>query len=169
MSTGAVIRQARRSGGLTQAELAHRAGSSQAMVARYETEAASPTVRTLERLLRATGRELVLDSIPAQSDCEALPRLLPRVRALRDQILAATQAIGATNVRVFGSVARGDEHSGSDIDFLVDFPARTVGLMPLLRLGSDLESLLGRPVDIAAEELLQPDVRVRALAEALEL
>ena len=50
------------------AELARRAGTSQAMVARYETGAASPTVRTLRRLLRAAGRELVLSGPPASPE-----------------------------------------------------------------------------------------------------
>lgn len=139
------------------------------MIARYEAETASPTIRTLERVLQAAGRQLVLDTIPAEPTDSPLPKVLPRVQALREQILNYAQAIGATNVRLFGSVARGEDSAASDIDFIVDFPARERGLMPLLELATQLESLLGRPVDVAAEELLRPEIKARALAEAVAL
>ncbi len=63
-----------------------------------------------------------------------LPKLLPRVQAVGDQIKVAARAIGADNVRIFGSVARGEDQGGSDIDFLVDFAVGDGGLMPLLTL-----------------------------------
>ncbi|MGH3304699.1 MAG: helix-turn-helix domain-containing protein [Streptosporangiaceae bacterium] len=159
----------RREAGLTQAELARRAKTSQAMVARYESGAASPTVRTLARLLRAAGRELVLAG-PAPTE---LPVTRRRVTGLlrehRAEILAAAAAIGASNVRIFGSVARSAETPESDIDLLVDFPARKRGLFPLLRLADEVEAIVGRPVDVAAVEVMAPPVRERALAEAVPL
>lgn len=60
-----LIRRTRRSAGLTQAELAGRAGTTQAAVARAERAGANPTVRTLDRLMAAAGRELVLLASPA--------------------------------------------------------------------------------------------------------
>ena len=63
VDTAELLLEARRMAGLTQAELARRAGTSQAMVARYETGIASPTVRTLRRLLRAADRDLELSSV----------------------------------------------------------------------------------------------------------
>lgn len=168
MDPAALLVHVRRRAGLTQAELAHRAGTSQAMVARYETGVASPTVRTLRRLLRAAGHELVIASRPAGSTDLSGPvaRLLHEHRAA---IRAAARQIGARNVRVFGSVARGEDTPDSDVDLLVDFPARERGLLPLLTLAERVESLVGRPVDVAALEVLAEPVRERALAEAVPL
>jgi uncharacterized protein len=75
----------------------------------------------------------------------------------------------AGNVRVFGSVARGEDTPESDVDLLVDFPASERGLFPLLRLAGEVERLVGRPVDVAAVEVMCGPVRERALAEAIPL
>jgi predicted nucleotidyltransferase/DNA-binding XRE family transcriptional regulator len=165
VDAGVLLVRVRREAGLTQAELARRAGTSQAMVARYETGVASPTVRTLARLLRAAGSELVLSS-PAVRANGPVAALLREHRA---EIKAAAEAAGAGNVRVFGSVARGEDTPESDVDLLVDFPASERGLFPLLRLASEVERLVGRPVDVAAVEVMSGPVRERALAEAIPL
>src|SRR5579864_756958 len=123
MDSPEVLIEARKCAGLTQAELARRAGTSQAMVARYETGVASPTVRTLQRLLRAAGRNLELSSVTSETIPPA-GRLAAALREHRDEIRTAAERVGAHNVRVFGSVVRGDDTSESDIDLLVDFPAR---------------------------------------------
>jgi uncharacterized protein len=166
---GVLLAGVRREAGLTQAELARRAGTSQAMVARYETGAASPTVRTLGRLLRAAGRELVLSSGLPDSTEESPGPVAALLREHRAEIRAAAEAVGAGNVRVFGSVARGEETPESDVDLLVDFPAGERGLFPLLRLAREIEELVGRPVDVAAVEVMAGPVRERALAEAVPL
>lgn len=86
----------------------------------------------------------------------------------RDQILMIASSHGAHNVRVFGSAARGDACSSSDIDFLVDLdPDRT--LMDPGGLLIALEELLQSPVDVATERMLRPKVRERALADAVPL
>jgi len=138
------------------------------MVARYETGAASPTVRTLARLLRAAGHELELSG-PAASPHGPNGPITARLREHRAEIQEAAAAIGASNVRVFGSVARGEETPQSDIDLLVDFPAGERGLFPLLKLAAEIESMVGRPVDVAAVEVMAEPVRARALAEAIPL
>jgi uncharacterized protein len=163
-----LLLQARRSAGLTQAELARRAGTSQAMVARYEAGAASPTVRTLRRLLRAAGRELELSAATADTGIPVVP-LAKALREYRAEINAAAERVGAGNVRVFGSVARGEDTPESDVDLLVDFPVRERGLLPLLTLAEQVERLVGRPVDVAAVEVMAEPVRERALAEAVPL
>ena len=66
-------------------------------------------------------------------------------------------------------MARGEEASESDIDLLVDFPAHERGLFPLLKLANEIEAIVGRPVDVAAVEVMAPQVRERALAEAILL
>jgi uncharacterized protein len=77
-------------------------------------------------------------------------------------------ANGARDVRVFGSVARGEENDASDIDLLVTLePGRT--LLDLARLELRLESLIGRPVDVMAEGTLQEPIRAAALREAVRV
>ncbi len=170
VDTADLLRDARRGAGLTQAELASRAGTSQAMIARYERGLASPTVRTLRRLLHAAGRELSLSSErSAGSGGSANPPLAAVLREHRSEINAAARRAGARNVRVFGSAARGQETPESDVDLLVDFPARKRGLFPLLVLASEVEKIVGRHVDVAAVEVLDDAVRERALAEAVQL
>lgn len=165
MDTAELLFEARKSADLTQAELARRAGTSQAMVARYETGVASPTVRTLRRLLRAAGRDLELSSVRAR----ATSPLAVALRAHRGEINEAAERVGARNVRVFGSVARGEDTLESDVDLLVDFPVREQGLLPLLTLAEQVERIVGRRVDVAAAEVMAEPVRERALAEAVPL
>ena len=149
--------------------MARRAKTSQAMVARYETGAASPTVRTLAPLLHAAGRELVLAG-PARTDRPIMHGpMAALLREHRKEILAAAAAVGASNVRIFCSVARGDETPDSDVDLLVDYPAKERGLFPLLKLAGEVEAIVGRPVDVAAVEVMAPAVRQRATAEAIPL
>ncbi|HET6751399.1 MAG TPA: nucleotidyltransferase family protein [Actinomycetes bacterium] len=85
---------------------------------------------------------------------------------VRGKILALAARHGARNVRVFGSVARGEADAASDIDFLVDFePGRS--LLDLAALLVDLEDLLGHPVDVVTEPGLKARIRQRVLAEAV--
>lgn len=95
-------------------------------------------------------------------------RLRDDLTRLRQQILAAASANGADRVRVFGSVARGEETPESDIDFLVSLrPGRT--LLDLARLEQQLEALLGRRVDVLTEDSLQEPVRESALRQAMNV
>ena len=152
---------------MNQAELARRAGTSQAAIARYETGAVSPSVSTLERVLRAAGMHLSLAAVPAvATDLSGLRASL--LRRNRGEILRLARAAGVRDVRVFGSVARGDAHTRSDIDLLVDFDV-SHGLMPIVTLKLQLEELLHESVDIAPVALLKPEVAASALAEAVPL
>ena len=86
----------------------------------------------------------------------------------REEILRLAERHGARNVRVFGSVARGDADARSDYDFLVDLePGRS--LFDLGGLLTDLTYLLGRPVDVVTEKGLRPRIRERVLSEARPL
>jgi len=77
------------------------------------------------------------------------------LRQRRSEIIAAAARRGARNVRVFGSVARGDEDAGSDVDFLVDFePSRS--LVDLAGLILDLQEILQVPVDVVEASTLRP-------------
>jgi predicted nucleotidyltransferase len=152
---------------MTQAEVARRASTSQPAVARYEAGRVSPSVDTLERLLHACGKRLQLQATAANaSDLSGeLGRL---VRSRRSEITRVARTRGATKIRVFGSVARGTEHAGSDIDLLVELaPGRT--LVDIGVLAEELTAMLGVDVDVATEDLLRHDVRTRALQEAVPL
>lgn len=86
----------------------------------------------------------------------------------REAILHICAKHGARNVRVFGSVARGEADEQSDIDLLVDMePGRT--LLDLGGLLMDLQALLGQNVDVVTERGLKPRIRERVLAEAVAL
>jgi predicted nucleotidyltransferase len=86
----------------------------------------------------------------------------------RAAILESAKRHGARNVRVFGSVARGDYDDGSDLDFLVEMePGRS--LPDHASLLVDLESLLGRKVDVVSEKGIKARMRERVLREARPL
>ncbi len=86
----------------------------------------------------------------------------------RDEILKIAARHGARNVRVFGSVARGEAGPHSDIDLLVDMePGRT--LLDLGGLWSDLNELLGRKVEVVTEKSIYWLLRRRILKEARPL
>ena len=90
------------------------------------------------------------------------------VKAKREDILKIAAKHGARNVRVFGSVARGEAGPESDIDLLVDMePGRS--LLDLGGLWSDLNELLGRKVDIVTENSIYWLLRRRILKEARPL
>ena len=86
----------------------------------------------------------------------------------REAILRITGSYGARNVRIFGSVARGNARPDSDLDILVDFQGEQ-SLFDHIRLSLELESVAGRRVDIATESELRPGHRERVLREAVAL
>ena len=95
----------------------------------------------------------------------ALPALLVEHRAA---LLTLAERRGLRNVRVFGSMARGDHHAKSDVDLLVDAPPGTSALA-LCGLSIDAEQLLDKPVDVVTERCLYAPMRKRAVREAVPL
>jgi Predicted nucleotidyltransferases len=90
------------------------------------------------------------------------------LNAKRDEILQVCAKYGARNVRVFGSVARGEADEQSDIDLLVEFePNRS--LLDHAGLWVELQELLGVKVDVVSERGLKPRIRQRVLQEAIPL
>lgn len=96
------------------------------------------------------------------------PLSLDELRARREAILQLAQHHGAHDVRVFGSVARGDAIRGSDVDFLVTMEDGR-SLLDLGGLLMDLRDLLGIPVDVVTPTSLRERVRTRVLREAVRL
>ncbi len=86
----------------------------------------------------------------------------------RDEILRLAALHGAANVRVFGSVARGDDRDDSDIDLLVHMEDGR-SLFDLIGFAQDVEDLVGRHVDVATDDGLHRVIREHVLAEAIPL
>ena len=104
-------------------------------------------------------------SLDQDENVVAIEKLL---RERRDEILSSAHRHGARNVRIFGSVARGESTGNSDIDLLVDTGEKTSPWFPA-GLIEDLERLLGRPVDVVTENSLHWLLRRRILKEAKPL
>ncbi len=166
VAAGSLVRDARRRAGMSQLELGRRAGVTQSVVSAYESGRRQPSLPTLERLVRAAGLELDMAVRPAGQGFSAargsLGEWLARSGARVREIAGS---YGLSNVRVFGSVARGEDRGDSDVDLLVDV-GPGVGLMALARCERDLEALLGARVDLVPAGDLKPGVAASVLAEA---
>ena len=94
--------------------------------------------------------------------------MLPAILARRDEIAEIARRHGATNVRIFGSVARREAGPESDLDLLVDVGSRHSPWFPV-RLIDELKRLLDRNIDVVTERSLHPRLREQILREALPL
>lgn len=95
------------------------------------------------------------------------PPTLALLRERRETILALAEQYGATDVRVFGSVARGQATPESDIDLVVLF--RPHSLLDRIALMRELSDLLGFPVEVVQEKSLKSHVRANVLKDAVPL
>ena len=92
-----------------------------------------------------------------------------RVRRERVRILHAVVAVGASNVRVFGSVARGEDGPDSDLDLVVE-PPRGMGLFGLMRLQSEIEDIVRVKVDLVpGYDSFYPEVQANAREDLIAL
>jgi predicted nucleotidyltransferase len=91
-----------------------------------------------------------------------------RIREHRDEILRVAARHGAGNVRLFGSVARGEDTPESDVDLLIDVTGDTTPWFPG-SLVADLERLLGQRVQVVIHRSLSPLIRDAVLREAVPL
>src|ERR1700680_2397946 len=164
---------ARLAAGLTQSELATRIGTTQSAIARLEGGTITPTVVTLSRLADVVGLrfEIAPGSGLTAHEFKKRKPTLQDLRAIRHEILEIAARHGARNIRVFGSVARGDANASSDVDILVDLVADARGfayfglLEDLRRAFTDL---IGFDVDVVDSTGLR-DMRERVLEEAVPL
>jgi len=127
------VAEIRRRAGLTQRQLADLSGVAQPNLAAYENGSRRPSPKMLARLQAA-----------------AKPR--PSLVAARDKrkIAAIAKRHKVVDIKVFGSVARGDDAPGSDLDLLVRF-APGASLFDQVELGQELEEALGVGVDVVSE------------------
>lgn len=169
-SAGTLIREARERARLSQTDLARRAGVAQSVISAYEADRREPGIRTFAKLIEATGHDLTVELTPPPDNRLGLPNtpLGRRLRRNRRTVIATAEQRGARNVRVFGSVARGEDTDSSDIDILVDLDAG-VGLITLAGLRRELSELLHVDVDVVPASTLKSGVRDQVLAEAITL
>ncbi|MDH4120228.1 MAG: nucleotidyltransferase family protein [Deltaproteobacteria bacterium] len=99
------------------------------------------------------------------------PQRKPTLEFLRERkadILALARAHGVQNLRVFGSIVRGEEQESSDVDFLVDVePGRS--MLDMVAFWQDVQELLQQKVDVVSEPALHWYIRDRVLSEAVQL
>lgn len=143
------IRAERRAAGLSQSQLAQAAGVSQPNLSAYENRRRVPSPDVLDRIKRALA---VRPSV--------------RVHQHRDSIRALVVLHHAASPRIFGSVARGDDEPGSDVDLLVDFTDEA-SLLDEVGLRLALADLLQVNVDVVAADTLKGPFRDRVLQEAV--
>lgn len=149
MGVAETLREARLRAGLTQEELAARSGVAQPNIGAYETGRRKPSAAMVRRIMTA-----------------ARPRPSTLLREHRAEVLALAAANHAADVRVFGSIARGEDTSDSDIDLLVRFEPGA-SLFDLVRFAESLEDVLGVHVDVLSENGLDDrhqEIRDQALA-----
>lgn len=165
-----MLREARCRARLSQTDLARRAGVAQSVISAYESDKREPGIRTLAKLIEATGHGLSVELTPVPRNLLGLPNthLGLRLRRHRRAVIALAEQRGAHNVRVFGSVARGEDTASSDIDLLVDLDDN-VGLFALAGLRRELGELLGVDVDVVPASTLKPAIRENVRAEAIAL
>jgi uncharacterized protein len=143
------LRSARVAAGLTQDQLATRAGTSQSRLSSYENGTVTPNRSTKVRLLRATRTR------PSQV-----------IEEMRDEILEIAKDNGLRNVRVFGSIARREDTVKSDIDLLVT-PSPKSSLLDIAAFLEGVREMTGFDVDVVSDRAVAKDSEVSRMAAAL--
>ena len=90
------------------------------------------------------------------------------IKSRREEILNIAKNFGAKNIRVFGSMARGEEGPESDLDIIVEMEKGS-SLLDIIAIKQDIEELLGRKVDVVTEASISPYIRKEILREAVNL
>ena len=145
------VRAARLAAGMSQSQLALAAGVPQPNLSAYENNRRTPSLKVLERI----GRALKV-------------RPSTRLREHRDAVLAAVAAHHAVDPQIFGSVARGEDRPGSDLDLVVRF-TEEASILDEVGLRIELSDLLGIPVDVVGADALRGDFGARVIGELVPL
>ena len=90
------------------------------------------------------------------------------IKSKREEILNIAQKFGAKNVRIFGSMARGEENPESDLDIIVEMEKGS-SLLDIIAIKQYIEELLGRKVEVVTEASISPYIRNTVLREAVNL
>jgi len=170
MNFAQVLRDSRQIGGLTQSQLATRSGITQPVISAYERGRREPGAETFLMLIEAAGLDFII-RVPVTNYLHPTLPDSAQTRALvkhRQQILDLVAEHHASNVRIFGSVARGEARPDSDIDILVDFGPNT-GLFSIVALQESLSKLLHFPIDLGDPKSLKPHVQPSVAKDQLSL
>lgn len=143
------VRELREASGLSQTELARRSGVAQPNLAAYEAGRRRASAEMLERL-REAARPLPRDAL----------------RERRTELVSLAKRYGLSDVRVFGSAARGTDRPGSDLDILVTRSPGT-GLLTISAFAADASDLLGVDVDVVTDGSLRAGHEILATAVAV--
>ena len=165
ITAAGVLKDARLRAGLTQSQLSKKASMTQSVISAYESGRRDPSLSTLNKLVAAAGFALnigLAKTVPEPGNHASI------LRERRLEIIAAFEDLGATNIRVFGSVARGEDQAESDIDLLVDLKPGT-GLFGLAKLIGVAEGILGVSVDVVPAIDLKPSTSQEILQQAVPL
>lgn len=138
------LRALRIAAGLTQAELAARAGTARSNIAAYETGAKRPSASVRARLVAAMR-----------------PRPSEVLAGRQAEVARIAAAHGATRVRVFGSVAKGRDTPHSDLDLLVDLAPRT-SFYEVAAMEDEIAELLGVDVEVVSAGTASPEMQQSA-------
>ncbi|MDO9557235.1 MAG: helix-turn-helix domain-containing protein [Coriobacteriia bacterium] len=146
---------------MTRSELARIIGTDRATVARVlDPRDPHVSLATLSRVAAAVGREPAVSLVPERPSV-----LLKRHRTELRRIAASR---GLTNVRVFGSVARGDDTPLSDLDLVADIP-EDLDLLDVAAVAEAMSDVIGRRVDLAEGRALKPGVTESVQKESMLL
>lgn len=169
-TSGSLLRQARIHAGVSQTEVATRAHVAQSLISAYESDRREPALSTLTKLIAATGHRLVVSLEPGPAMRPGLPDTPEgrRLRRHRSAVLRTARRHGATNVRVFGIVARGQDTADSDIGLVVDLAPGT-GLVSLAALQREPAAVLHARVAVVPADRLRPSIRSEVDAESIPL
>lgn len=165
-----LLRTARGMSSLSQPELARRAGVAQSVISAYESGRREPSLRTLRRLIEASGNSLSMVIEPVPGATRGLPdtAMGRRIRQRRRALLEAAARFDVVDLTVFGSVARGDDGPESDVDIAATIPS-SMGLVRLGSLERALSEILGRTVDLVPVDGLRPAVSRAIVVEGIPL
>ncbi len=156
MDVALVVKKARDDTGLSVRKFADKAGVSPSTLSRIENRKLEPTMPMLEKLLEVASQHIVLADTDSDSSASTVPTL-HFIRDHRQPISDLAAKYGVTDLRVFGSVARGDASSESDIDLLVRaLPG--VGLFSVEEFRYQVERLLGHSVDVMTDGALDDEI-----------
>jgi predicted nucleotidyltransferase/DNA-binding XRE family transcriptional regulator len=161
--------------GISQDELARRAGLARLTVANFERDRHTPTRANLA-LLRATLEAAGVNFVPGGAvlreqaragDAAGESRLANALRTLQANA-ARLRRLGLKHVSIFGSSARGEARPDSDLDLLVEIdPKRRIDLLDYAGIVGELQALLPMPVDVARKGRLKPHVAAEALRDEI--
>jgi uncharacterized protein len=139
------------------------------VISAYESGHRQPSIPALAALIDAAGYDLALGLRPRPTRLRRLSGPVGRrVRRHRNDLVTAAAAHGVHNLRLFGSVARGEDRPDSDVDLLADLPPG-LSLFGLGRVEADLEAILGTRVDLIPAADLKPGVRARVERDLVAL